>query len=122
MGAVAVALLGAAFLRPLFRTIAFVALGAVMFFFYFHIVNLNLALQVVLYLLGAYSFVRVRPPAATCAAASLAVGRACCCMRDAHLCVPFVWCRIRRRRTAGTSGGWAGLTTTCCTTGSAWRA
>ncbi|KAJ9514681.1 hypothetical protein QJQ45_028442 [Haematococcus lacustris] len=54
-----VGLLAAAFLRPLMRTLAFVGLGAVLFFTYYQIVNINLGIQVVMYLCGAYSFVRV---------------------------------------------------------------
>ena len=52
------ALLGAAFLPPVPRTLAFVGLGATLFFSYFYIVNLNLCAQVALYLLGAAFFVR----------------------------------------------------------------
>jgi hypothetical protein len=37
MAGVAVALLGAAFMRPLLRTITFVGLGAVLFFVYLHV-------------------------------------------------------------------------------------
>ncbi|KAJ9514517.1 hypothetical protein QJQ45_016254 [Haematococcus lacustris] len=53
-----VGLLAAAFLRPLMRTLAFVGLGAVLFFTYYQIVNINLGIQVAMYLCGAYSFVR----------------------------------------------------------------
>ena len=53
-----VALLVAAFLRPFPRTILFVTLGAVLFFSYFYIVNLNLCLQVAMYLSGAAFFLR----------------------------------------------------------------
>jgi predicted membrane channel-forming protein YqfA (hemolysin III family) len=58
MGAVALALVAAAFMPPLFRTVTFVGLGALLFFSYFYIVNFNFCAQVALYLLGAASFIR----------------------------------------------------------------
>lgn len=52
------ALLAVAFLRPLLRTLGFLGIGAVMVVRYYYIVNLNLGLQIVLYVAGAVSFVR----------------------------------------------------------------
>ncbi|KAF5835504.1 hypothetical protein DUNSADRAFT_7288 [Dunaliella salina] len=59
MGLTGLALVGAAFLRPTIRTLSFVALGTILFVRYWTIVNVNLTLQVVLYLMGAYSFIQV---------------------------------------------------------------
>ncbi|PNW77179.1 hypothetical protein CHLRE_10g425650v5 [Chlamydomonas reinhardtii] len=64
--AVAVAATGAAFLRPLHRTLAFIASGAVLFGYYFWIVDWNIVAQVVLQVAGGYFFVQngghSRPP------------------------------------------------------------
>ncbi|PNH12495.1 hypothetical protein TSOC_000589 [Tetrabaena socialis] len=58
MVVVAVVAVAAAFLRPLYRTLTFVASGAVLFGYYFFIVNWNLVWQVVLQVAGAVFFVR----------------------------------------------------------------
>jgi hypothetical protein len=48
----------AAFLRPFYRTLTFIASGAVMFLYYFFMVNWNLVAQVVLQVLGGVFFLR----------------------------------------------------------------
>ena len=58
MGVAAVMLFGAAFMRPLLRTISFVFLGAGLIFSYHTIINVNLAAQGGLYVLGACCFIR----------------------------------------------------------------
>lgn len=50
--------LASAFLRPVHRTLAFIAVGAVLFVYYYWIVNLNIVAQVVLQVLGGFFFVR----------------------------------------------------------------
>ncbi|KAG2497895.1 hypothetical protein HYH03_004161 [Edaphochlamys debaryana] len=58
MWGVTLLLVAAAFLRPLYRTLGFVGGGAVLFLYYYWIVDLNMVLQVVLQLAGGYFFVR----------------------------------------------------------------
>jgi hypothetical protein len=53
-----VGLLLAALLRPLPRTLGFLGIGAVMVFHYTYIINQALAIQIVLYVTGAASFIR----------------------------------------------------------------
>lgn len=50
--------LASAFLRPVHRTLAFIAVGAVLFVYHYWIVNLNMVAQVVLQVLGGFFFVR----------------------------------------------------------------
>lgn len=47
-----------AFLRPLPRVIGFIACGGAVMFFYYWIINLNLAAQIVIHLTGAAFFIR----------------------------------------------------------------
>ncbi|GIL64904.1 hypothetical protein Vafri_18741 [Volvox africanus] len=56
--AMAVVATATAFLRPLHRTLAFVASGAVLFGYYYWIVDWNIIAQVVLQVAGAVFFVR----------------------------------------------------------------
>ncbi|KXZ56129.1 hypothetical protein GPECTOR_1g109 [Gonium pectorale] len=58
MGGMTMLTLAAAFLRPVYRTLSFVAAGAVMFGYYYWIINVNLVAQVTLYVAGAVFFVR----------------------------------------------------------------
>ncbi|GLC45763.1 hypothetical protein PLESTB_000501300 [Pleodorina starrii] len=58
MAAMAVVATLAAFLPPLYRTLAFVASGAVLFGYYFWIVDWNILTQVVLQVAGGVFFVR----------------------------------------------------------------
>eukprot|EP00878_Enallax_costatus_P025444 GHUV01027222.1.p1 GENE.GHUV01027222.1~~GHUV01027222.1.p1 ORF type:complete len:119 (+),score=33.02 GHUV01027222.1:277-633(+) len=52
------ALLLAAFLRPLLRTIGFIAIGAAMVFILRHIVDIPLLVECALYVAGGISFIR----------------------------------------------------------------
>ena len=54
------ALVAAAFMRPLLRTVLFVLLGAALLFFYSYIVNSAMLAQAALYIVGACSFIRNR--------------------------------------------------------------
>ncbi|KAG2496610.1 hypothetical protein HYH03_005431 [Edaphochlamys debaryana] len=58
LGIMAGLCVGAAFLKPLYRTLGFVACGTVLFIAYRWIVNWNLVGQVVLQLIGGWFFVR----------------------------------------------------------------
>ena len=58
MSVFALALLGAAFMPPLLRTVMFVSMGTALFLTYSYIVNINFCFQVAFYLFGAVSFIR----------------------------------------------------------------
>eukprot|EP00197_Chlamydomonas_leiostraca_P005473 CAMPEP_0202864134 /NCGR_PEP_ID=MMETSP1391-20130828/4499_1 /ASSEMBLY_ACC=CAM_ASM_000867 /TAXON_ID=1034604 /ORGANISM="Chlamydomonas leiostraca, Strain SAG 11-49" /LENGTH=237 /DNA_ID=CAMNT_0049543847 /DNA_START=126 /DNA_END=839 /DNA_ORIENTATION=- len=58
MGVILLLFIAAAFLTPALRTISYVTLGGAICFLYYQIVNYNLVAQVVMYLIGAYAFVR----------------------------------------------------------------